>query len=275
MTDVFVARWNGTTWSTVADVPNPPGNDPSGLTLSYLTDISCVSAAMCFAVGSHYTSSTGNTPLIERWDGAAWTIVSGPETSNVALEAVSCLSASSCFAVGFGGVIERFDGTSWSVAPSPLTNLDNLFSISCNASTNCFASGYATDLAGFEDPTATLVVRWDGTTWSIVPSPTPAKAQTAELFGVTCPSASKCMAVGHYSLAAPDDDVRPTSTLVEQWNGASWSIVPSVTPHVAAFPASPVESDLFGVSSAPGTGCVAVGGYSTPQAGFTLAERAP
>jgi hypothetical protein len=230
---------------------------------------------MCIAVGRHYTSSAGNAALIERWDGTAWSIVTSPEAAGVILESVSCLSASSCFAVGTFGIIERFDGTSWSIVPSPPLPHSELISVSCAASTSCFATGYVSNPAGVDGATTTLVERWDGTAWTIVPSPIPAKAQSAALLGVACQSASKCVAVGNYSLAFPDEDVQPASTLVEQWNGSTWSIVPSVTPRVAAFPLSPVYSDLFGVSCVPSTGCMAVGGYGTHQIGFTLAERAP
>jgi hypothetical protein len=230
---------------------------------------------MCFAVGSHYTPSVGFTPLIERWDGAAWTIVSGPEPVGDALVGVSCVSASSCFAVGRGGAVERFDGTRWSVAAAPSPPGAELYSISCTSSTSCFATGSAANFAGPAGATMALVEHWDGTAWSIVANPIPAQAQTVELLGVTCPTASKCVAVGDYSTAFPDEDLRPSNALVEQWNGTTWSIVPSVSPRVAAFPVSPTYSSLSGVSCAPSTGCLAVGGYATPEAGFTLAEREP
>ena len=274
VSSAFVARWDGTTWSTVPGVPSPPV-ESGGVSFSYLSDVSCLSPAMCFAVGGHYSSSASTTPLIERWDGAAWSIVSGPEPAGIALVGVSCVSASSCFAVGALGVIEHFDGTSWAVVPSPAPPGTELISISCPASTNCFATGSTADLAGFDGASKTLVERWDGTAWSLVANPNPPKEQSAALLGVTCPTASKCVAVGDSSTAGPDEDTRPTSTLVEQWNGTTWSIVPSANPRVAAFPTSPTYSDLFGVSCVPSAGCIAVGGYGTQQTGFTLAERAP
>jgi len=62
---------------------------------------------------------------------------------------------------------------------------------------------------------ATLAEVWDGTSWSSRPTPNPKDPGTngSVLSGVSCASATACMAVGHYYAG-----------LAEAWNGTSWSI---------------------------------------------------
>ena len=72
--------------------------------------------------------------------------------------------------------------------------------------------------------------------WSVVPSPNPTR-RTAILSGVSCVASSgTCMAVGSYATRGG------SKTLVERWDGASWTIVPSPNPAKAS------SSSLQGVS---------------------------
>ena len=105
----------------------------------------------------------------------------------------------------------------------------------------------------------TLVERWNGTSWSIVASPNPSGATDAALSGVSCPSTSSCYAVGYYSTTSA------TKTLVERWNGTSWSIVASPNP-------SDSTAELDGVACPSATSCYAVGSYFD-SADKTLVER--
>src|SRR5438128_5538070 len=61
--------------------------------------------------------------------------------------------------------------------------------------------------------------------WSIVASANTSATQTNYLNGVTCVSASDCWAVGYYNNGSGGSGVG--QTLIEHWNGTSWSIVPS------------------------------------------------
>jgi hypothetical protein len=94
----------------------------------------------------------------------------------------------------------------------------------------------------------TLAERWNGSAWSIVASPTPSGSQGSFLNGVSCPTASRCLAVGSYF----DTDF-VSVTLAESWNGSAWSIVASPTPS-----GSP-STALSGVSCASAARCLAVG----------------
>jgi len=83
-----------------------------------------------------------------------------------------------------------------------------------------------------------LVESRDGSSWSVVASPNPGR-----LFGVSCPSATSCYAVGQSG----------TDTLAERWDGNTWSVVPSANTQQEFGPG------LVGVSCSSPTSCYAVG----------------
>ena len=98
--------------------------------------------------------------------------------------------------------------------------------------------------------------------WSVTPSPNPV-IPTGQLFWVSCPAASSCMAVGTYTKASGAGVV-----LAEQWNGSKWRILPIPSPRGAAW------SNLFGVSCASPSACEAVGTTASRSGTQTaLAER--
>src|SRR5262249_10128715 len=225
VTQKLVEQWDGVSWSIVS-LP-----DPSGATATQLSGVTCPGPKICFAVGGAERGA-GLKPLIERWNGTAWSVMSGAASANGSLAAISCASALSCMAIG--GAIERYDGAKWTLVSGADPDA-SLYAVACPSSSSCFAVGETTG-SGLYGTSKTLTEHWDGTTWMVVPNPNPANAQTAVLFGVSCGSDTACVAVGNSSLASPDDDFRPTSTLVEQWDGTAWSIVDSENPAVPAFP---------------------------------------
>ncbi len=233
----LIESWNGTSWSVL---PSPHRNK----THDVLEGVSCVSATDCTAVG--YAQGNARTTLIESWNGSAWSIVPSPNkagTSNT-LYAVSCVSASDCTAVGDGTLIESWNGTAWSLMPSPdpgsLAN--TLYDVSCVSASDCTAVGYYGNVGGHP---RTLVESWNGTAWSVIPSPN--KVGTFNgLEGVSCVSASDCTAVGARSSSSG------VTTLIESWNGTAWSVVPS--PNKAS-----ANNELVGVSCAAANACTAVG----------------
>jgi hypothetical protein len=246
----LVERWDGTSWS-VQPTPQPAAK-------SSLIGVSCTSATACTAVGGAGEYSPDDTPLVERWDGSTWSVQPSPTIAGD-LDSVSCSSTTSCTAVGHHcscqpdtPLVEHWDGTSWSVQSTPQiprppnANVApdvNLVEVSCTSSTACTAAGFYNAFAA--GGSGTLVERWDGTTWSIQPTPNPADAA---LRGVSCASPTACTAVGDYQ-----DPAGGQATLAVGLNQTGWSI--ETTPN----PAGPVRSQLTGVSCASTTGCVAVG----------------
>src|SRR6516165_6759438 len=97
--------------------------------------------------------------------------------------------------------------------------------------------------------------------WSITPSPNPV-IPTGQLFGVSCPAANSCMAVGTYVKASGAG-----VTLAERWDGTSWRILP--TPN----PARATVSALNGVACSTPSACTAVGQAIIGGVSQALAER--
>src|SRR6267142_1673993 len=110
----------------------------------------------------------------------------------------------------------------WSIVSSPDTSATEhnaLRGVTCVSASECWAVGYYLT----ENAAQTLIERWDGTSWSIVSSPNTSATQSNFLLGVTCRSASESWAVGHSYSGANF----VAQTLIERWNGTSWSIVSS------------------------------------------------
>jgi len=66
-----------------------------------------------------------------------------------------------------------------------------------------------------------LAEHWNGTSWTIVPTPPIPGATVSSLRAVTAVSSTDVWAVGFH-------DPFPYSTLVEHWDGTSWSLVDSL-----------------------------------------------
>ncbi len=134
----------------------------------------------------------------------------------------------------------------WVITPSPNRgpNLNILSAVSCVSASACKAVG---ESFGANSVGRTLVESWNGKLWTIDPSPNKGQSGNA-LTGVSCVSATRCMAVGVY--VGP----HAVQTLVEIWDGSTWSVVPS--------PDRGTQEDaLYGVSCSTARSCVAVGRY--------------
>jgi len=255
--NTLVERWNGNRWAI------EPSDNPTSLHRAELNNVSCPTATTCTAVGDKSDSSVSPLlpyTLVERWNGTRWTIVPSPNPPSgdfASLTDVSCTSATSCVAVGgafnpgpslWWTFVERWDGTSWSIMPSPNPaglSYANLTSVSCPTATSCTAVGNANNGTTIS---RALVERWDGTSWTIVPTPSPARFPSASLNDVSCPTVTTCIAIGSVSKS----DSSAGHLLVERWDGTRWTIATIPHPNVA-------EAELTGVSCPLATNCTAVG----------------
>ena len=251
----IIERWNGVRWN-VQRSPAPAAG---------LGDVSCPSARVCVAVGA---SSSPSKPVVERWNGRAWSLQRTPRPralkhadGDYGLVEVSCPAVSSCMAVGdvdtaSGSVTplaERWNGLRWTleqvpIRPRPLGGPRGGFltGVSCPASNVCYAVGLS------ELPNPTLVERWNGSVWSVEPTPsTDGYGNYDGLQDLSCASATRCLGV-----PAP---LRRA--------GAGWTAFPDL---------GPVK--LRGVSCVSATGCTGVGSVqsndpTTPDAVSAVVER--
>lgn len=181
-----------------------------------------------------------------------FTLGTGTGTARSATRQASAYSARVSSAASACGV--------WSVVPSPSVagQGDSSLGAVAAASTNDVWAVGNHVLAAPSIP-RTLIEHWDGQTWSIVSSPDFGPYNN-QLWGVSAPAANAAFAVGNYIAGNFH-----SQTLIEQWNGKHWSIVPS--------PNLGTDDFLFGVSALSASQAFAVGYYQDAQGTFhTLIE---
>ena len=259
----LVEHWNGTAW-TMAAVPQQFG-------LAGFQAVAEGSPTDVWAVGNTGTRPrTGATtiyPLVEHYDGTAWTVVTTPLLTGVSLSGVAERAAGDVWAVGYtgtgqSGVVLHGTGGTWTqvAVPAPPGAVSWQFSGLARApSGQLWAVGHGTAADG---STHGFAARFDGTTWSVQALPDRGTGYLYNtLSGIAAASDSDVWAGGN----AGTGDQRFV-TLAEHWNGTAWSVQP--TPNVGT------ADGLDGVAT-NGTTAWAVGSTGTANTStfHTLVER--
>jgi len=233
-----------------------------------LGGVATIGITNVWAVGEFATASAGQT-LVEHWNGASWSVMSSPNVGSGSnfLDAVSADSSTDVWAVGgFGSagtsqtLVEHWNGVSWSVvsSPSPGSSFNVLYGVTAVSSNDVWAVGTFSNTSG---PSQTLIEHWNGVSWSVVSSFSPGSSSN-ELRGVAADATNDVWAVGILSNTGGS-----SLTLIEHWDGVSWSLIPGVT-----FGSSLTE--LFGVTSLAPINVWAVGILSnTGGSSLTLIEH--
>jgi hypothetical protein len=200
-------HFDGTTWSS----PVPPTAQAMG---SGALSVSCA-PTFCVAI-----ATAGN--LVVTWNGQSW---SPPITLTGAngLEGVGCAPTGYCAAVDAEGYAFSSDGgLDWRGTSGDWGSVSSI---------SCVSSSFCVSVSGG-------ISQWDGGQWT---QPTP-YGSTASFAGVSCPTATFCMAVDQSGQAL-------------QWNGQSWSAPVRIEP-------GQPSTNSIGVSPT---------GVSCPTAGYCAA----
>jgi len=262
-------QWNGTAWATSASASTALPGD------TYLVGVADISPTDAYAIGDNTPLASGE---LAHWNGTTWTRVSYPLPTNTGfpntLNAISADGPNDVWITGsymiqvsqttlrYETFSLHWNGSTWSVVPMPkVTGSDNLLayefsSMDALSPANVWAVGGSGDnvigIGG--SPSNTLIEHWNGTAWSIVPSPSP--GTNAALTGVTSSSATNIWAVGYDT---PAGATQP-QTLTLNWNGTAWTTVAS--------PNQGSLSVLTSVSTTPGAAIVWAVGYSGTTGSF-------
>ena len=184
-----------------------------------------------------------------------WSVVPSPNPNVVpsGLSGVAAVSATDAWAVGTSGsqmshgqtLIEHWDGAHWQIvkSPNPGSIYNSLYAVTAVSATNVWAVGYYVNTTGV---TQTLTEHWNGTSWSVVKSPSPGSGD--DLRGVAAVSANDVWATGYTFNGSS------IQTLVEHWNGTNWQVVKS--PNVGTSPT------FSGVAAVSANGVWAVGSHN-------------
>jgi hypothetical protein len=213
----LVLHWNGTKWALVAS-PNPSPQFDS------LTSVSAVSPSDAWAVGVAGKGSNNTQALALHWNGRAWVPVPTPSPPGSRLTGVSALSPRDAWAVGEtvtrAGVhktlVLHWNGTTWALVPSPSPSPSDsgLAGVSALSPCDVWAAGVTLDSRGNRH---TLILRWNGTNWTRMPSPNPAGLLGSNLIAMSARAADDVWATGNVLERGTDQ------TLILHWNGTRWT----------------------------------------------------
>jgi len=275
-------------WSSMP-VPLPPGSQATGE--PYFRSVKCPSATWCTAFGFFTDTAGHGLPFASILSEGTWVTTQLPlpasapdpevETTNLGL---SCPAVGFCVVIGsfalptpshFWTFIDTLSSGSWTTMPapvppgSPADASPDLQGLACFSTTICTAAGSyrSPGLAGLLDSLS-------GTTWSAVKAPEPNDAATNPnpgFFGVSCPSAAGCVAVGNYN--ASDTF---SQNVVETQSGGAWTAANVPAPADAMKPGGSKNPDanLNDVSCPTVQSCVAVGTYVNTSAALYSPEIA-
>jgi hypothetical protein len=206
--NTLIEHFNGTSWSMVSAPNLPKGSALTGVTAPTTNNV--------WAVG--YSPSGA---LVEHFDGTTWSIVSSPAFSGVStVNAVSADSSTDVWAVGgsaAGTVSLHWDGTTWTQIPTARLRFGGVVSVAALSPSNVWAvgTGPGVPTGGFSAHPTAVIEHFDGTSWSVVPSPNPNPQGNNSLVAIAAVNANDIWAVGH-QLQGP---------FTEHWDGTRWSIV--------------------------------------------------
>lgn len=242
----LVEHWNGIAWKILPS-PDPRDSDR-------LFGVTALSAKDAWAVGSYVVPRPGRRfsperTLVLHWNGKAWKRVRSPNPSernprtsrhDDELAAVAAVSARNVWAVGnyfrrapsgrhsFQTLVLHWNGRHWKHVASPnpgkLGHANALWDVAATSATGIWAVGSYRDGSGMELPLVERRVH----AWNAIPVPGPAAvADELQLRSVAPLSATDAWAAGWY---LDDADLEP-KTLVEHWDGGSWTVVPTPNPY--------------------------------------------
>ncbi|KUL34274.1 hypothetical protein [Actinoplanes awajinensis] len=234
---MLAEHWNGTAWSRTP-TPNVVRFDEK------LNAVSAAGANDVWAVGSTNRTGFAHTdPLAAHWDGNGWTVVPTPATTGGAksiLFGVENLGGGDAWAVGRSeanrALIEHWTGSAWTIVPAPdpvapagtTFTGSTLSAVSARSATDIWAVGFFQSAKGTASNSYTFTLHFNGTAWTVVPSPNPATPSPLNgvrqtLNGVTAISASDVWAVGN-TVDTVSGSFQPDKPIAMHFNGNAWSL---------------------------------------------------
>ena len=249
--NMLAENWNGQQWSSVA-LPAVPG--ATSVSNLRLTGVSGDSASDVIAVGTNL----GVAPLAFRWNGSSWQALPVPSgawwTSMAHVKAFSPTSAwaigETSTATGYTATATHWNGTSWTQVATPFSTslVLTMNAISGSSPTDIWAAGTAQSLGWRDRVTQSVMLHYNGTSWTQVTVP-----DNDGITDVAAISPTDAWAVG-------------VDGTILNWNGTAWTVAttaftsPSIaSPAIAAVSATNiwiacvVADDEFAVAHFNGT----------------------
>ena len=261
----LIEHWNGTRWSIVPS-PNPAAG---GGDADLLTSISGTGPNDLWAAGWDNNSAANTISLLfEHWNGTKWTAAASPTPLRSAQLAngITAISPDNVWAVGLDETLNsknlaaHWNGKAWSIVPTPdITGPGNvqdlLTGVSSDAAGDLWASGYVHNVNNQNSHHEPFVLHWTGSAWVLVKVPN-LGTEGSLLSGIQVLSPTDAWAAGQ-----TQDSNGAILSLTEQFNGKTWTVVPSPDP--GAIAGKLKDNSLDSIASAGGSNLFAVGARAT------------
>lgn len=214
-----------------------------------LSSLSCPDAHHCLAVGSAEAPSGPVGVTLTTTDGGRRWHLGGGLAGAIEVSAVQCQTATNCLAIATDGTnywaaSTPDGGLTWQrlgTLPAGFAGVTGLY---CPATGPCLAAGYTASAPG-KGSGAVAFSTTQGASWQAAPVP----AGLGLLHGVSCLTATACVAVGTSSTTVTDVADAPPDTVASTDGGQTW---------VAGTVPAPVD-DAFGVACPSRHSCAVVG----------------
>ncbi|MDQ5825912.1 MAG: S-layer homology domain-containing protein [Chloroflexota bacterium] len=216
----FALHWNGSTWS---NVPLPQLEDD--IERSILEDLVVFAPDDIWAIGLQVQDlfyMEEGKPLFLHWNGKTWNVMPAegldiedtpPSYRGARITAMSGTGPDDLWAVGYAGesspsvyvtfhdftpsmFIAHWNGHAWSQMPGPPIDATStvLYDVKALAPNDVWAVGWTTQGCCYY---RTLVLHWDGNSWSVVPSFS--EGSGGQLLGIDALPGGDLWAAGTYS----------------------------------------------------------------------------
>lgn len=255
----LIEQWNGQKWRRV---PSPQPHNSS----IHLVGVSAISASDIWAVGYIEYGEGPIVSLTEHWDGSSWSIVPSPNANtDDSLLGVAGDASNDVWSVGYSGkfgsdqdyaLIEHWDGQKWSIVVNPTLPGQLLTAVTIISTNDVWAVGYFEASNYTQQP---LAEHWNGSSWSVVTTSIPSGFQFNDFAGVSASSSDDVWAVGDAANYGPTYEYE---SLIEHWNGSTWSIVRHPSP-------AKYYSFLYGVVAIGPDDAWTVGAYDSANQPLT------
>jgi hypothetical protein len=239
-------RFNGTSWSIVSSV------NASATGYSQLNRVDATSTSNVWAIGS----------IVERYNGTNWVAMSSP--AGVALRGLDVVSPSEVWVAGYSGsaaTVTQWKNGTWTTRYTQAStgrHLTVFEAIAVDAAGQVWAVGWDRDYDAPGRPVSSLVVHFNGTSWTREATPNPANRNT--LMDVVALANGEVFAVG-VAQDTSGGGITPRSLMLRR-TGGTWSSLTVPKGETGS------QDQLLSVAAVSSTSVWSVGYYSSPSSGL-------
>jgi hypothetical protein len=191
-----------------------------------LNDVEIISASDVWAAGGwgdKQGAPYNLTPMLQHWDGNAWTLTDLPDALPLSeLFGVDASAPNNVWATGYwylgGSVVLRYDGTTWTAQTPPIGDYDDfeLVDVAVLAPDDVWVTGLGT--VEYTE-SAILLFHWNGTSWNELSITSPTYSTFTEVKGIEAISPTNIWVAGN------GGSLNNYLTHLYHYNGTTWQAI--------------------------------------------------